>query len=306
MVLLWGLPGDTPFDVVLAELDRQGVDYRLLNQRRALEHRLDLKFGAEMEGVLWSGDECILLQEVTAVYARVYEAKKIPGIDIASEQRQQEIVELEGALWSWMDITSARVLNRPAAMASNQSKPYQAMLIEKEGFSVPETLITTDPDQAQAFWSAHGEVIYKSISGIRSVVSRLKQRDEDRLKNISCCPTQFQAFVPGTDYRVHVVGEQIFASKIDSDVDDYRYARQQGKSVTLSAVELPADIEARCIALSKTLDLPVAGVDLRLTPDGEWYCFEVNPSPCFTYYEHHTGQPIAAAVTEYLANGAYQ
>lgn len=301
MVLLWGLPGDTPFDAVWAELDRQGVDYRILNQRKVLEHRLDLKFGAEMEGVLWSGEECILLSEVSAVYARVYEARKLSSVAAAAEQRQLEIVELEGALWTWMDITSARVLNRPAAMASNQSKPYQAFLIEKEGFSVPKTLITTDPDQAQAFWSHHGEVIYKSISGVRSIVSRLKQGDEDRLQNISCCPTQFQAFVPGTDYRVHVVGEKTFASKVEADVDDYRYAKQQGQSAELSAVELPTDIEARCIALSKTLDLPVAGVDLRLTPEGEWYCFEVNPSPCFTYYEHHTGQPIATAITEYLA-----
>jgi D-alanine-D-alanine ligase-like ATP-grasp enzyme len=51
------------------------------------------------------------------------------------------------------------------------------------------------------------------------------------------------------------------------------------------------------------LELPVAGIDLRDHPAGKWFCFEVNPSPAFSYYEHETGQPIAAAVARFLAAG---
>jgi glutathione synthase/RimK-type ligase-like ATP-grasp enzyme len=50
--------------------------------------------------------------------------------------------------------------------------------------------------------------------------------------------------------------------------------------------------------------LPVAGIDLRRTPEGEWYCFEVNPSPAFTYYESRTGQPIGRAIAKLLAAGS--
>jgi hypothetical protein len=42
------------------------------------------------------------------------------------------------------------------------------------------------------------------------------------------------------------------------------------------------------------LGLSLSGIDLRLTPAGEWYCFEVNPSSAFTYYQEATGHPIAA------------
>ena len=45
-------------------------------------------------------------------------------------------------------------------------------------------------------------------------------------------------------------------------------------------------------------------MDLRSTPDGAWYCFEVNPSPGFTYYQEETGQPIADAIARLLAAGA--
>lgn len=33
-----------------------------------------------------------------------------------------------------------------------------------------------------------------------------------------------------------------------------------------------------------------------LADDGGVYCFEVNRSPAFTYFESHTGQPIARAI----------
>ena len=52
------------------------------------------------------------------------------------------------------------------------------------------------------------------------------------------------------------------------------------------------------------MQLHVAGIDLRRTPDGEWFCFEVNPSPAFLYYETATGLPIAAAIAQLLVNSA--
>jgi len=97
--------------------------------------------------------------------------------------------------------------------------------------------------------------------------------------------------------------DAVFASEVLSDADDYRYARQQGGQCELRSTPLPEAIEARAIATARALGLRVAGLDLRRTPDDEWYCFEVNPSPCFTYYEYHTGQPLTAAVASLLMSG---
>ena len=46
------------------------------------------------------------------------------------------------------------------------------------------------------------------------------------------------------------------------------------------------------------------GIDLKETPDGEYYCFEVNPSPGFLFYEQGTGQPISKALADLLHQGA--
>jgi glutathione synthase/RimK-type ligase-like ATP-grasp enzyme len=67
--------------------------------------------------------------------------------------------------------------------------------------------------------------------------------------------------------------------------------------------ELPSEVADRCVRMAASMHLPLAGIDLRRTPGGEWYCFEVNPSPAFTAFESHTGQPITQAVAQLLAMG---
>jgi glutathione synthase/RimK-type ligase-like ATP-grasp enzyme len=72
----------------------------------------------------------------------------------------------------------------------------------------------------------------------------------------------------------------------------------------MTPAQLPPDVRLQCLGLAGTLDLPLCGIDLKVTPEGEWYCFEVNPSPAYSYYEENTGQPIARAVVAYLSGGS--
>lgn len=195
------------------------------------------------------------------------------------------------------------VVNRLSAMASNGSKPFQSRLIETHGFETPDTLITTDPEAVREFWLRHSTVIYKSISGVRSIVSRLTADHVERLSLIQWCPTQFQQYIPGNDYRVHVVGEETFATEIVSEADDYRYAGRKGLEAKLRACEIPAELAERCRSLAQSLELPVAGIDLRYHPAGKWFCFEVNPSPAFSFYQEGGGQPIDAAIARLLIAG---
>src|SRR5204863_7380639 len=127
-------------------------------------------------------------------------------------------------LWRWLDIAPSRVLNRAYAMASNSSKPYQAQVIRGCGFDVPETLVTNDPVLALEFHARHSRVVFKSTSSVRSIVHELDAAALARLEHIRWCPVQFQAFVEGVDVRVHVVGEEVYATRVCSAATDYRYA----------------------------------------------------------------------------------
>lgn len=305
MILLWGVPGDEPLRMVEEALLRAGAPIAFLDQRAVLDTEVELTIGASIGGSLLVGDQRIDLAEVTAAYVRPYETRRMPAVVQAGAGSVAEgyAESVEDLLVSWTETTPALVVNRPAAIATNTSKPYQAALIGAHGFAVPDTLLTNDRDAVLGFCDQPGAIIYKSISGARSIVSRLGREQLDRLEDLHWCPTQFQRYVEGTDYRVHVVGDEIFACEIRSGADDFRYAAQQGAVTEMRACDLPEQCAARCRTLAIGLDLGFAGIDLRLHPSGEWYCFEVNPCPGFSYFQHATGQRIDEAVARLLMAG---
>lgn len=304
LTLLCGLPTETPIALVGERLESLGAPALWFDQRAfdAMDIELTVS-GTRVTGRLTIGGRAVALEEVSGVYIRLLDDQALPALrhEPPGSPRRLRCRALHETLARWSEICPARVVNRLGAMASNGSKPYQTQLIREHGFAVPETLITNDPDLVRDFRRQHGRVIYKSISGVRSVVQLLEDCDDERLDAIRWCPTQFQAFVPGTNVRVHIVGDAVFATVAHTEATDYRYAHRQGSETTLEPFELEDDLAERCIRLAQGLGLAFAGIDLKLTPDGEVFCFEVNPSPGFSYFENHTGQPIAEAVARFLA-----
>ena len=299
------LSGDTPFDSVRRELTRRDVPHVVLDQRNVQQVQFDLSTADGMAGRLAVDGHVVELDEIGAIFVRPYDIREVvPGSSGTTSDIEalHAAVAVEQRLCAWAEIADARVINRPSAMASNWSKPYQAELIRQRGFAIPPTLVTTTPEAARDFIARHEQVIYKSVSGERSIVSRMDADDFDAIDDVATCPTQFQAYIPGTDWRVHVVGEETYACEIHCAADDYRFAELHGIAIDLHSATLPEPIAARCHDLAHSLNLPLAGIDLRRTDDDAWYCFEVNPSPAFTYYERATGQPLSAAVARLLSD----
>ncbi len=305
MILLCGIRSEPPLALVAAELDRLGAETRWFDQRRALETSLGFEVaGGGVTGELADPDGRLPLDEVRAVYLRVMDDRLLPEVEHlppdASERAH--VRALHDKLAAWIEITPALVVNRALAQASNAAKPYQLQLIAAAGFAVPDTLITSDPDAVIEFRARHGRLVYKSMSGIRSIVDVLTDLDVARLDRIRWCPVQFQAWVDGIDLRVHTVGDEVFATRVTNWATDYRYPGASGApNPVVESYPIDADLGERCVRLAASLGLEFSGIDLRITPDGEAVCFEVNPSPAFSYYEQAAGVPIAAALARRLA-----
>lgn len=306
MILACGIPSEPPVALLLAAVNDRGFDHVVMNQREAALHDIALEVGRDgIDGTLRIGTREVPLGDITGAYLRMMDVAALPesrgsrlGLQGSDALRRSDL--LHSALQDWSETSAARIVNRASAMASNGSKPYQLQLIAAHGFATPSTLVTNDPDAARAFAASHGEVVYKSTSSVRSIVQRLTPERLREVARVSSLPTQFQAYVAGTDVRVHVVGERLFATEVVSAAVDYRYAGRDGLDVRMSPIELPQEVASRCISLAAALGLPFCGIDLRR--DGDSYtCFEVNPSPAYSYYEQETGQPIAAALAQYLA-----
>ena len=304
MILVCGILADALVELMCARLEAMEYDYLFLDEREFPgKVHLCWELGESgVSGYVSSPEKRVRLEDVTGIYARYVQVK--------NDSQQSELNELERAvteaevqvsLMQLLDIIPCVVVTRPRASTSNDSKIYQAFLAERFGLLTPRTLVTTIPDVAVAFYEAcDRRVIFKSLSSVRSIVRRMDESDLTRLELLRNGPTQFQECVEGIDIRVHTVGEEVFATQIESEASDYRYARRQGASLETQAIEIPARISAACVGMARSLGLELAGVDLRRTADGRWYCFEVNPSPGFIFYESSTGQPISEAVARRL------
>jgi RimK-like ATP-grasp domain len=304
MILLCGIPSETPLRMVADCLTAVGAEFVMLNQRRVADCDLEFEVAnGRVSGDLRIEDRIYSLESFQSVYSRMMDDRCLPELDAEPDDSPQRLHchSFHEALMRWMEIAPQLVINRIGAMSTNMSKPYQAQLIRDHGFLIPDTLITNDPELVRKFHARHGKIIYKSISAARSIVQVLNESDFDRIRKICWCPTQFQAFIEGTNVRVHVAGHHVFATAVSTEAVDYRYAAQQaGQRAGLREVELSSELSERCINLSQALGLPLSGIDLKITPTDDVFCFEVNPSPAFSYYESNTGQPISAAVAQCL------
>jgi len=304
MIFLCGIPSEPSLGLVIDAIRELGAPHVVFHQRRFADSSMEFRInGGRLTGSMSFGHDVYRLEDFTAVYTRLMDCRLLPEVENepADSPVRFHCTSLHDAIMRWYELMPGLVLNRSAEVGSNYSKPYECQLIRECGFAVPETLITNDPDEVKAFRRQYGTIIYKSISYIRSIVRTLDDDDLARLDDIRACPTQFQRFIPGTNVRVHTVGDQAIATAITASTTDYRYAYLEGEEEVLEPTELPGDYADRCVELSRALRLGFAGIDLKITPDGDVYCLEVNPCPAFSYFQLRAGQPIAQAVAAYLA-----
>ncbi len=306
MILVAGGIADTVTELLCSRIEDCGYPYRLLDLGHyPAGHGMDVTWtDGRLTGHIRGPDWQLELEAISGAFVRFLGAEgRTPLAGLSAAQANELQLGADTALMLLLDNLECPVVNRMGGGMSNNSKPHQLLLIARAGLIVPPTLVTNDPAAVRAFDAEHDGLIYKSISGIRSVVRRFGQAQMERLDLLRHGPAQFQAFVPGNNVRVHTVGDQLFATRVRTEAVDYRYARRDGLLLEMEPTDLPPSVAAACQRVARDLGLLHAGIDLKETPNGEWYCFEVNPCPGFVYYERHTGQPISLALAELLHSG---
>jgi glutathione synthase/RimK-type ligase-like ATP-grasp enzyme len=305
VILVCGEPDDKPVAMVLAGLHAGGHPHRVVDLSRypsgyTVEWMIERGVA---RGWIACADWRLDLADVRGVYAR-YTTSLAPDSHEAalpSGLRAAASMEAQAGVAVMLEHLPCRVVNRHDAGLANTSKPYQSRLIRAAGFSVPESLVTTDVDAAEAFYHARrGQVIVKPLSGYPSIVRYVEPGDLGAWRAALTRPLYLQTYVPGDNIRVHVVGEQVFATLCASDAVDYRYPAAECQPTRLRPRRLPRGIQDACRRLNDASGLLMSGIDLKRTPEGEYYCFEINPAPVFSWYEAQTNQPISSALISLL------
>ena len=240
MILFYGYLDDAP--LLRASGPRHAVHPTF--SKWTAEDPFVLKTGdAGVDGYLRIAGAVVPLGDVDAVYAR-----PLMPVATADAQGRERARVFDQTMLEWLDIADCRVVNPPSAMHSNASKPFQAQAIAAAGFLIPETLVTSDPGTARAFWRRHGSVVFKSTSGIRSIVRLLDEAYGANLERLRDLPTQFQEFVPGTDARAcRRRGSSPFRVRSDASTTATRVATEW---TSISTTSPPPPIPPARVALA--------------------------------------------------------
>lgn len=303
VVLVCGVREEGPVALAIEALERRGADFLVIDPDD-LGTRVRVRWSwieGRLSGSVAVGERVVDIHEIGGVYLRYLGDPAASGDDAHTVRARGTAI----ALADLFDVLPARVVNRRRPMTSNNSKPYQSLLIRRAGFVVPPTVVTNVPQAARELAERHGAVIYKSASAVRSIVAPLEEPDLRRLAAIRGLATQFQAEIRGYEVRVHVVDGATFGARIRSDRTDYRYAGAQGGRTAIAPMEIPWPLAERCVALARALGMAFVGIDL-IVGAHEVVCLEVNPCPGYSYYEEATGTPIADALAAYLDGEAVE
>lgn len=215
---------------------------------------------------------------------------------------------------------STPFLNDINANRSCSSKPTQHHVARRCGLSVPATYFGSDPVQAERFvrelWRTGRRCCTKNIESTHVEIDGVKHARLTRLfleehlselPGLAVCPMIFQEYVEKRyEYRVTVVGQEVYACRIDSQsaggetAIDWRHYNIP--STPHFAAELDRGLQDRLIKLVHELGLTYGAVDLVENPDGEFFFLEVNSMGQWLWIEDLTELPISMAIARHLAD----
>jgi glutathione synthase/RimK-type ligase-like ATP-grasp enzyme len=194
-----------------------------------------------------------------------------------------------------------RWVSHPVATQQAENKLLQLRWAQTTGLSVPETLVSNDPDAIRRFCdSVGGRAIMKSVCGtIHSQLFTLDIKpehlaDDDALR---LCPTIFQGYVEGSRHlRVLCCGDEVHAVAIDSTELDWR----GNLDVPTVPYALDDATARRLGTMLRLMGLRMGVFDLKIDPSGQPVFLELNPQGQFLFVEGLTGMDLIGAFTGFL------
>src|SRR6266508_5223609 len=296
-ILIIGYIGDSTSRHILEVTQGAGVKFSFLHLKDYYSNGYLRHFSSEESRTrVHAAGVTYWISEFSGIYQRLM----LPTPSHVSKRQWPKVVSRFAGLNAALQSTQIKIVNIPQSGWENMSKLLQSYLLMRKGFTVPLSLTTSIISDYQTF-RQHGETIYKSNSGVRSIVDNVDEVEKDRLQFLENCPVLFQRRIVGKDVRIHVVDDSVFAVEIESDAVDYRYYRTKGTYSHLRACESCApQIAELCRSYAKERGIVLAGFDFKVDEAGNWYCLEMNPSPGFETYDHVLEGRIGKRVLEYL------
>jgi glutathione synthase/RimK-type ligase-like ATP-grasp enzyme len=314
LILIVSNAHDVTADFFERKLAAAGERFVRLNTECLADMPLTLTFGTRLAPERWANvrGSPLNLDDIQGIYYRRPVQPHVPG-NATTATKAWIANELRRA---WGGFLAARPdirwVNHPLAVSAASYKPEQLARAERYGLRIPETLITSVPEEALAFCERHAyDLVVKPI-GHGEIREAMPNQDrivytnvitpacKPLLERVVACPTLLQRRIAkAVDLRITVVEDECITVAMHSQdraisAIDCRRENMQGMRYSLT--QLPSPIERTLVALVRSYGLLYAAIDMARDTDGEHWFFEVNPAGQWAWLEENVGAPVSQAL----------
>lgn len=183
------------------------------------------------------------------------------------------------------------------AYIDHDTKAQLYMKLGAQGFPVPRTLMTNDPQKASMFVRDIGEVVAKPAVGI-GATRKLNEWDLRRLDELHAAPVLLQEYVAGPTVRVHIVADQVVLALRVISEEGYVDSRSAPKR--FEWMQLPEPEAQRIVRANRALGLHFSAWDVLEGNDGRYVYLDCNPGPFILWIGPEHTRAVLTALARYM------
>lgn len=264
-----------------------------------------------LDGEIKNAHHRVALRDVCAAWFRRLRNLYMGRVNATSEKLTDYVNAQSGAtLAALFEGLDTFWVGNPNALRRAEVKALQLAEASKAGLKTPKTLISNDPAKVAVFADALGgaECALKPLHAIGVTDERgyhlpltTTLPPGQALDAVALAPTIFQPYIEkAAELRCVVIGEKIFAAKIDSQGDEKTRRDWRGGKRRHEVFSLPEQVEASIRRLMRSFGINFASIDMILTPEGEFVFLELNPNGQWLWLELELGLPLVASMVDLL------
>lgn len=305
MILIITHEEDYTADYVVDKLNRLGISYLRYNTENLLfRNDIKIEIADTLKLKICSNDP------INSVWFRRIKLPEFDDVDIHTQEYvYDEINSFYKNLWY---LINARWLSHPESIYRAENKLLQLKEALNVGFQVPETLVSSNPEEITKFYYQHnGNIVIKPISNNQFMkgaeaklifTNKLKDSHIKNLRSYLPLPSVYQAYVEkDVEIRVTVVGNKVYSAYVDSQSSKNAKVDWRKEKQKFHPFSLPENISRKCLAIVKNLGLSFGAIDMIKNKKGDFVFLEINPNGQWAWIEIDTGLEISNAIVRFLA-----
>jgi glutathione synthase/RimK-type ligase-like ATP-grasp enzyme len=307
---------DEHADAVIEELTRREVPvfrFHPADFPHACSVSIEIEDGI-VHGELRNSDHRVRFDDICGAWYRrsgnLYETRLSMTSERLDNYVKTQVQATVSALCSTLDTLW---VSHPLTLRRGEVKALQLVAASSAGLKIPHTLISNDPERAAPFVAALGDAecaikpllavgVTDDQGGFRMPLTAMLPRGHS-LESVAHAPTILQPYVDKAfELRCVVIGEQIFAAKMDTQADEKSRVDSRGGDPDHDIFVLPDEVKSSLRRLMDSFGLNFASLDMIVTPDGEFVFLELNPNGQWLWLELQLGLPLVATMADLLTS----